>query len=564
MPFRTLLSQPLIFSLILFLVFQLPVFNKALSYRDEGFAINNAHLILDGKLPYRDFMTPIAPASYYFQAGLMKVFGEVFLVGRVSYVVMTLLLLTLVYISTPYLKLSRLNQLLVLSGTALMWVWPGGFAFYNTYALVFIMAALLQLLRLMNQSTSPRARRLQLFMLGVTLALVMLSKQTYGLLIVPAVVALIVSKPTFNDRWQLAEFKKSLVDAIWVMGGVIFILVLVGVYFATQGALDELLYYCFLFSVSVKAHAVAFLRNRMIFSVLIIAATAVFMRLKNQYRAWLLLIAVAVITLYLGNNPRRIGRLFDYLGQSLFYYHSVVFLTACVSVALTGFWSRSKNYVVWAWASLLLMTYFGSIASGYESAAIILTAPLLLPLVVDWFQKTPWAEWHINLNCAALVVLYTLPFLIGPVREYTLFFGVYRLPETVKSAVPSLTGLHISPREEENFIQLRTYLMQYSDIDETLVCLPYCPLINFILEMPSSSFDTLFYHETFRAQDQTRMIIHLETEQTTYIVVQKPGYVEPEADLDKQRLAELFSYIDLHYVPVLETADFRLLKRVSN
>src|SRR5437667_6829101 len=49
---------------------------------DEGIVLQGAHRILNGQLPYRDFFTFYTPGSFYFTAGLFKVFGDSILVAR--------------------------------------------------------------------------------------------------------------------------------------------------------------------------------------------------------------------------------------------------------------------------------------------------------------------------------------------------------------------------------------------------------------------------------------------------------------------------------------------------
>lgn len=50
--------------------------------RDEGIILQGAARILHGQLPYRDFFSFYAPGSYYWNAGLMRIFGDSLLVPR--------------------------------------------------------------------------------------------------------------------------------------------------------------------------------------------------------------------------------------------------------------------------------------------------------------------------------------------------------------------------------------------------------------------------------------------------------------------------------------------------
>lgn len=53
-----------------------PFRNVLLLDRDEGIILQGAARILHGQLPYRDFFSFYVPGSYFWNAGLMKVFGD--------------------------------------------------------------------------------------------------------------------------------------------------------------------------------------------------------------------------------------------------------------------------------------------------------------------------------------------------------------------------------------------------------------------------------------------------------------------------------------------------------
>ncbi len=51
---------------------------------DEGILLQGAQRILDGQIPYRDFFSFYTPGSYYLLAAVFKVFGNSFVVARLS------------------------------------------------------------------------------------------------------------------------------------------------------------------------------------------------------------------------------------------------------------------------------------------------------------------------------------------------------------------------------------------------------------------------------------------------------------------------------------------------
>src|SRR5229473_3879527 len=51
---------------------------------DEGILLQGGQRILDGQIPYRDFFSFYTPGSFYLVAALFRVFGDSFVVARLS------------------------------------------------------------------------------------------------------------------------------------------------------------------------------------------------------------------------------------------------------------------------------------------------------------------------------------------------------------------------------------------------------------------------------------------------------------------------------------------------
>src|SRR5260370_2300984 len=51
---------------------------------DEGILLQGAQRVLDGQIPYRDFFSFYTPGSFYFVAAVFKVFGNSFVMARLS------------------------------------------------------------------------------------------------------------------------------------------------------------------------------------------------------------------------------------------------------------------------------------------------------------------------------------------------------------------------------------------------------------------------------------------------------------------------------------------------
>src|SRR5579875_1868308 len=65
---------------------------------DEGIILQGAQRILGGQVLYRDFFSFLTPGSYYFVAGLFKIFGSSILTARTAMAVYGGLLPTLTYL----------------------------------------------------------------------------------------------------------------------------------------------------------------------------------------------------------------------------------------------------------------------------------------------------------------------------------------------------------------------------------------------------------------------------------------------------------------------------------
>ena len=66
----------------------LPQSLSGINIFDEGFIVSGAMLVIDGRLPYRDFLSMYGPAQYYVTAAIMSVFGENLIIVRYLHVIL--------------------------------------------------------------------------------------------------------------------------------------------------------------------------------------------------------------------------------------------------------------------------------------------------------------------------------------------------------------------------------------------------------------------------------------------------------------------------------------------
>lgn len=82
-----LLKNKIIFIILALGFFYLLFFSRYdLDVDDEGFHLYVSNLIANGYLPYKDFLLPLTPLSFYFQALIFKIFSPTVMAGRVTMV----------------------------------------------------------------------------------------------------------------------------------------------------------------------------------------------------------------------------------------------------------------------------------------------------------------------------------------------------------------------------------------------------------------------------------------------------------------------------------------------
>lgn len=94
------------------IVYLWPFRNASFLDPDEGIVLQGAARILHGQLPYRDFFAFYTPGSYFWNAGLMKIFGDSILVPRTVLVLYGVLFSVLTFVLARRMA-SRLGALVV-------------------------------------------------------------------------------------------------------------------------------------------------------------------------------------------------------------------------------------------------------------------------------------------------------------------------------------------------------------------------------------------------------------------------------------------------------------------
>ncbi len=144
---------------------------------DYAYMVEYAYKLFSGSIPFRDFMTPYPPGTFYIMSWLMKIFGMNNLVFKIYVALLQGLFVVISYLILQRINNDRqLNKILVLP---LAFVGQAMFPFpeYDEHAQLFVLAMILLLIIIINdESKSPS----KLFLLGILIPLPTFFKQNVG------------------------------------------------------------------------------------------------------------------------------------------------------------------------------------------------------------------------------------------------------------------------------------------------------------------------------------------------------------------------------------------------
>ena len=202
-----------------------------------GYSVAPAERVLNGEVPYRDFLYNYTPGMLWLNASLMKAFGVSLL--TVNYGLLAFKLFSLVALFVVSKRLT--SRWAALVPVALTLSWLGHKYIFGVvptqYSLVFVLLALLFML---NYDRSNK--RLWLFSSGLAVGVVFLFKYNVGILLLGTGAALVVLRELIGQsgapltRRLLASAKRA---AIYLAGFAVVMAALVA-YMAANGALGAM------------------------------------------------------------------------------------------------------------------------------------------------------------------------------------------------------------------------------------------------------------------------------------------------------------------------------------
>jgi hypothetical protein len=144
---------------------------------DYSYMVEYAYKIHSGSIPFRDFMTPYPPGTFFIMSWLMKIFGTSNLLFKIYVALLQALIVVISYMVLKRISDNRqLNRILLLP---LAFVGQAMFPFpvYDIHAHIFVLVAILLFVVLMKEDKKSLAK---LFLLGVLLAAPVFFKQNVG------------------------------------------------------------------------------------------------------------------------------------------------------------------------------------------------------------------------------------------------------------------------------------------------------------------------------------------------------------------------------------------------
>lgn len=149
---------------------------KGYTDHDEGWILNSAKRILDGEVPYRDFMFIYTPGSIFAVAAIFKALGQSILAARILAIATSL---TSIFFLIKILTHIKVNLLLI-ALTVLTFILWGPIQINFTWPVMFCIAIGLGMIyQLMLYEKTKELKFL--FLAGFLSALVLLFKQNFGL-----------------------------------------------------------------------------------------------------------------------------------------------------------------------------------------------------------------------------------------------------------------------------------------------------------------------------------------------------------------------------------------------
>ena len=188
-------------------------YNRGLGLPVIGYSLAPAERVLQGELPYRDFLYDYGPGVLWINALLMKLLGVTLMASRIG--LFGFKVATLIMVAFVSRRLT--SALAALVPVALMIAWPGYGQVFNVHPdQYFVLFALTGLAFMLQYDKRDNNKWLALC--GVTAGLIFLFKYSAGILFLTAGALIVVTRARATEALPQSRSKTVKATAIYVAG----------------------------------------------------------------------------------------------------------------------------------------------------------------------------------------------------------------------------------------------------------------------------------------------------------------------------------------------------------
>lgn len=543
---KKFILSPLFVGILFFLFLQLQLFNLGLSFRDEGYMLNNASRITDGELPYANFFLAITPGAYYIQAFLLIIFGKYIITGRFLYIICTILILIL---SSRLFKLASYKNYIYLISLGIMYAGKDSFASYNIESLIFILISILFFSKLNNENNSRKYP----FLIGFMNSIVFVIKQSYGTVFF---LSFSIFLAFFLQRKHLI---KNL--GFYFLGNFIMPLFILTYFFLSGAQLQKLVEGIFDSALSVKNDRLPFILTAILFIPFFIFIFNFIKKISPKRLIIAAFLILLFLILYIYLSPSRINYIFGFYRDASVYYF-LIFFTFPIILINSYFKSKHKIKKNLVFSSIIALSLFlASAFSGRDYATVVVTAPLYIPIFLKSAYLLPKKikPYFNNIVLTLLLIIFILPSLTYLIQVYGKLYGLgYKKELYASLEIKEARNIYIPINQKKELDDVISYVKKNKLQGTKLFCFPYCPLMNYLTKIKNASYYSFFYK--FNEKDQHKVIKDLKYNKNLIIILQRKGPIEKEAEFEDKRLAILKEFILKNYKLVKTTQNFYIFK----
>lgn len=203
-------TLPVLLTLVAGLICNAMFYNRGLGLSVIGYSLAPSERVLQGEVPYRDFLFNYTPGILWVNALLMKTFGATLLITRIGLFGFKLITLLLLY----YISRRLSGRWVALVPVALALAWPGYQQLFNPYPDQYLIPfALVGLICMLNYDDTEQTK--WLVFCGLSTGVVLVFKHNVGVLLLVSGTIAIVMREMMTTRAVARAIKRI---AIYGMG----------------------------------------------------------------------------------------------------------------------------------------------------------------------------------------------------------------------------------------------------------------------------------------------------------------------------------------------------------